>query len=295
MYLAGGFVPGSAARLVAAVLLCALGLCGRAPAQSFPDPRAAAETKPIQDNSFLVEEAYNQERGVVQHVSTFTRLFQSRGWTYTFTEEWPWRSERHQFSYVVAATSPGVAEPRSGGGIGDTLINYRYQLAGNGDARVAFAPRVTLIAPSGNAARGRGFGGSGFQTNLPLSIAVSRHWVTHWNAGATVIPSAANDCGDHALSVGYNLGQSVVWLAHPRFNVLLETVWSASQTVAGRGLTETAHSFLVSPGVRWAYNFKSGLQIVPGIAVPLGVGPSAGEKGVFVYLSFEHPLGRRRT
>lgn len=28
---------------------------------------------PIQDNSFLIEEAYNQEFGVVQHINTFTR------------------------------------------------------------------------------------------------------------------------------------------------------------------------------------------------------------------------------
>ena len=29
---------------------------------------------------------------------------------------------------------------------------------------------------------------------------------------------------------------------------------------------------------------------VPGIAVPIGVGPSAGEKGMIFYLSFEHPF-----
>ena len=31
------------------------------------------------------------------------------------------------------------------------------------------------------------------------------------------------------------------------------------------------------------------------IAVPLGAGPSAGEKGLFVYLSFEHPFGKGRS
>jgi len=30
---------------------------------------------------------------------------------------------------------------------------------------------------------------------------------------------------------GYNLGQSFVWPAHPRFNVLLETVFNRSQQV----------------------------------------------------------------
>ncbi len=49
----------------------------------------------------------------------------------------------------------------------------------------------------------------------------------------------------------------------------------------------------VSPGIRWSYDFESGLQIVPGIALPIGVGPSRGEKSAFLYLSFEHPFGKK--
>ena len=44
--------------------------------------------------------------------------------------------------------------------------------------------------------------------------------------------------------------------------------------------------------MRWAHNLKSGLQIVPGIAVPIGIGPSSGDTGVLLYLSFEHTLWR---
>jgi hypothetical protein len=44
--------------------------------------------------------------------------------------------------------------------------------------------------------------------------------------------------------------------------------------------------------VRWAYDFRSGLQIVPGVAFPIGVGPNSGERGIFLYLSFEHPFTR---
>ena len=81
-------------------------------------------------------------------------------------------------------------------------------------------------------------------------------------------------------------------MAKPRFNVLLETLWTGTEAVVGKGQTQLSHSLLISPGVRWAYNFKSGLQIVPGIAVPMGVGPSRGERGVIAYLSFEHPWRR---
>jgi hypothetical protein len=38
------------------------------------------ETPPIQDNSFLIEEAYNQEFGMVQHINTFSRASTSRQW-----------------------------------------------------------------------------------------------------------------------------------------------------------------------------------------------------------------------
>lgn len=53
-------------------------------------------------------------------------------------------------------------------------------------------------------------------------------------------------------------------------------------------MTTPQHNLYISPGVRWAYNFRNGLQIVPGGGVPLGVGPTSGQMGVIVYLSFEH-------
>ena len=55
----------------------------------------------IADNSFLVEEAYNQESGVVQHVSTFSRPDGGGAWDFAFTQEWPFRGMRHQLSYTV--------------------------------------------------------------------------------------------------------------------------------------------------------------------------------------------------
>ena len=59
----------------------------------------------------------------------------------------------------VQSTPPGEA--------GGTRLNYRYQALGTGDTRVAFAPRLSLLLPTGNAVMGREFGGAGIQTNLP--------------------------------------------------------------------------------------------------------------------------------
>ena len=92
--------------------------------------------------------------------------------------------------------------------------------------------------------------------------------------------------------MGFNFGQSLVYLVHPRFNLMLETVTSNFQSVTD-GKTEWSLVRYISPGARWAYNFKNGLQIVPGVAMPIGIASSKGEKGVFLYLSFEHPFSKK--
>ncbi len=248
---------------------------------------------PIQDNSFLVEEAYNQERGVVQHISTFSRMWNSRDWTYSFTQEWPGpRNWRHQFSYTLAGMHAG-AFPGRGAGPGDTIFNYRYQLMGSGDSRFAFAPRLSVLIPTGDVTAGRGLGAAGIQANLPVSIVLQRRLVTHWNAGSTFVPHAQGADHLRASSVGYSLSQSVIFLANPWLNFLLETAATNFQAVVGEGKTEWSKTRYVSPGVRWAVNLKGGLQIVPGVAMPIGIGPSAGERGVFLYLSLEHSFGTR--
>ena len=132
----------------AAVLL--LGTSVLACAQAPEPEKQAAKTPGIQDNSFLVEEAYNQEFGVVQHISSFTRLWNSKDWVYSFTQEWPVPGDaRHQLSYTLLMQESG-AFPGSGPGIGDVTLNYRYQLVGNGSARLAFAPRLSVILPAGD-------------------------------------------------------------------------------------------------------------------------------------------------
>jgi hypothetical protein len=244
---------------------------------------------PIQDNSFLVEEAYNQEPGVVQHISTFTRFQDSKDWIYTFTQEWPVGGLAHQLSYTLPwqrldASLDGKQA------VSDIALNYRYQLLGDGNAPVAIAPRLSVLLPTGDEKMGYGRGATGIQVMLPVSWVLSDAFVAHSNLGATRTPNAKNTLGDKATARDLTLGQSLIWLAHPRFNVMLEYVHTRSQAVIGPDQTQAQTATYLSPGIRWAYNFPSGLQIVPGIAVPIGVGASRSEKAIFLYLSFEHPF-----
>jgi hypothetical protein len=229
------------------VALLAVGLSGR-----------AAVAQGIADNSFLIEEAYNQERGVVQHISAWQRSLRTAAWAYTFTQEWPVGTQTHQFSYTIPVQR--TASP-SRTGLGDAALNYRYQLRGAAE-RVAIAPRLSMLLPTGSAVRGLGTGHVGVQLNMPMSVLVAPSLVTHWNAGVTAVPQLTT----------YNLGASAIWLARATFNVMVEVAWTD---------TEGAQSVVVNPGIRWAHNFASGLQIVPGVAFPDG-------KSAFVYLSFEH-------
>src|SRR6516225_9764799 len=117
-------------RILSALLLTALTLVTALTASESRAPEApsissneshqpAAETSaPIQDNSFLVEEAYNQEDGVIQHIS-FVQRSSTGDWVYTQTDEWPLRSIKHQLSFT-ATVNQSAAFARTGPGWGDT-------------------------------------------------------------------------------------------------------------------------------------------------------------------------------
>ena len=245
---------------------------------------AAQGAEPIKDNSFLIEEAYNQERGVVQHIATHLRDARSSTWGSSFTDEWPLGGVRHQLSATLLLQHPAGGDI----GLGDAALNYRYQLRGAERGPLFVAPRASLILPTGDERKGLGAGAPGVQVNLPVSVEHGERLATHWNAGATYTPRARAADGGRASTTSLALGQSVIWLAHPRLNALVETLWTRTELATGADATERSDALFVVPGVRGAFNLASGLQIVPGLGVPIGLGPSRGERALFVYLSFEH-------
>ncbi len=272
---AAGVFPG----LVLAIALAAAPLTAQEP----------DEAAPIADNSFLIEEAYNQESGVVQHISTFARPGGGGAWAYTFTQEWPLRGIKRQLSYTI----PVLREDGSGTGVGDVALNFRYQLAGAGGAGLHVAPRATLLLPTGNERRGRGAGGLGFQANVPLSVRPLPRLAVHGNVGLTYTPTTRNPLGQTSRTVNANLGGSAIWLLRPSLNLMLELLWLSTEQVVGPGERSREQSLLLNPGLRWAFDFPSGLQIVPGLAYTVGLTDREGEDGLFLYLSFEHPFRRR--
>jgi hypothetical protein len=144
---------------------------------------AFSQEKRIQDNSFLIEEAYNQEDGVIQHISAF-QCNKDKSWFYTFTQEWTVPKQTHQLSFMLPISSLSGIERYTS--IGDILLNYRYQLVF--EDHLAIAPRLSLVLSTGSYKKGLGRGGFGFQANLLLNYEVSEKFVTQINLGSTYTP-----------------------------------------------------------------------------------------------------------
>ncbi|MEO6436371.1 MAG: transporter [Tepidisphaeraceae bacterium] len=259
-------------------------------------PDAIAASRPaegIQDNSFFIEEAYNQESGVVQHIlNTVWNVHKADGideeaFSLVFTQEWPVFSQTHQFSYTIPYSFLN-SDGESDNGIEDVLLNYRLQALSETDTQPAVAPRLSMILPTGDEAKGFGSDTVGLQFNLPVSKVVHDRWTVHGNAGFTWLP----DVQEHDLT-SYNIGGSAIYAIHSDLNLMLECVGSWGAEIDDAGDVERDFAAVLSPGVRYAFNLPNDTQVVVGLGVPIGLTSAAADYGVLFYLSFEHPFGRR--
>ena len=248
--------------------------------------------KGIQDNSFFIEEAYNQEPGVVQHIFNLPIDFtnDSREIAPSFTQEWPVFSQTHQFSYTIPYV---FAEDDRG--MADMRLNYRLQALTEDEYTPAFAPRLSLVLPTGDQAKGFGIGVVGYETNLPFSKIVSDCWTLHFNAGMSVFPNAR----DHHLT-NYNLGASAICAVSSDFNLMLEALggWNediAEGVFAFEETVDRTMNAIISPGARYAFNLPNDAQLVIGAALPIGLTSDSPDWGLFFYCSFEHSFVRTES
>lgn len=281
---AGRAFPGRSSAAAALLLL------------AVPSLDAGRPIEGIQDNSFFVEEAYNQEPGVVQHIFLGAgsvdqfRAADDRELSLAFTQEWPLFSQAHQFSVTLEYGHVENAGS-SANGIGDTQISYRYQALMESDRLPAFAPRLSLNLPSGDDDRGLGDGRVGYQLNLPFSKVIADRWSVHFNASATWTPAQR---GQDLVS--YQIGGSAIYALSSEFHLMLEAVGSWDEEHAERVGTLREFSAIIAPGFRYAFNLSDDSQVVLGAATPIGLTGSAPDYGVLLYISIEHGFlsGERR-
>lgn len=249
----------------------------------------------FEDNSFLLEEAFNQPMGVIQHVSSFSWNNVKQGnFSFNFTQEIPITDLKHQFSYSL---NYSLMEPADGSkaknGFGDMYISYRPSLMDE-NQWMMLAPRITLILPTGNSSQGLGQGGWGGQLNVAITKRLSRQLITHYNFGTTFIHNAdyyQDTPAEPVLTYQRNLyhknaGIGFIWIAQRKCHVMLEYLSDFTQNIKHNGGIITQHQGTISPGLRYCIDTGK-MQIVPGIAAPLRVTNHAVDIGVFLYLSIE--------
>jgi hypothetical protein len=249
------------------------------PAQS--PPQGDDEWKII-DNSFLVEEAFNQDPHVVQNIFQYQQQT-FRDWQFTFTQEWPVPRKRHQLSYTIPWQSVGGTS-----GAGDVLINYRLQVTDEGDGRPAFAPRVSVIVPSGNVAAGADF--HGLQVNLPFSKRQGLFYF-HWNAGFTTVWSH-----DGVRLTSPLAAASVIYRARQMLNLMLEGQFGGISSEVPGAIpgappeSQRVRAGVLSPGVRGGWDLSDDKQVVVGIAGPVSWTGGQSKAALLLYFSYEGPV-----
>jgi DtxR family Mn-dependent transcriptional regulator len=252
-----------------------------------PAPSRPSGDRPFEilDNSFLVEEAFNQEQGIFQNIFGFQRS--DGAWDFAFTQEWPITSQRHQLSYTV-----GFAGFSGTSGFGDVILHYRYQAVIEAAGRPAISPRVSLILPTGSSDFTQE--SVGVQANIPVSKQRNDFYF-HGNAGLTwypralVNPSLQED--DRVSLFSPHLAGSAIYRVRPMLNVMLESVLELEQFATPDGSKERDTIFTLSPGARGGWNIGD-QQVILGAAVPITWNESDTNAGVFLYLSYELPFTR---
>jgi hypothetical protein len=236
----------------------------------------------ILDNSFLVEESFNQERGIFQNIVSWT--FAGKGeWTGSFTQEWPMPGKTHQLSYTIPLTATA-----SGTGLDDVLVNYRYQLLDEKAGRPAVSPRISMILPTGRTEVGIGHGVVGVQVNVPASKQFGNLYV-HANAGWTWFPRVETEPGVSVNLFSPHVGGSIIWRVAPMLNLMLESFAEFEELVDPNGSVNREATVTVSPGLRRGWNIGD-RQIVIGAAVPLNRTQGETSPALLTYFSYELPF-----
>lgn len=190
-------------------------------------------------------------------------------WDYVCTDERPVPRKTYPPSVTVRVSrlgSKGTAE-----GLGEVMLNYRSKRVLKD--LLALAPRLSMILPTGSNREGSEVDTIGFQSNLPLSAGIGDSRVGRWNLGMTHVPDARGPNGLRKDPTGVNYGASVTDLASAHGNLMLELAGVSDEFIQGDRSLTRKEPLAINPGVRCPTKHRSRLQIVPGIGVPIGVGP----------------------
>lgn len=240
---------------------------------------------PLRDNSYFLEEAFNQEEGIFQNILRVIRWEDDPqgAWEARFEQEWPIGGQLHQLSYTIPLRWNELD------GLDDIAVNYRYQALAETERRPAFAPRLSILLPAAREDLEDGTGETGWEVDLPFSKAVGDVYL-HLNAGARFRPDVGTPGGGEVGLETPFLGASAILRVRPRLDLMLETLAESEESVVGPDATGRGTRWLLSPGFRAGWRLGGGAILVAGAAAPIGLTDTTEEWGVLAYLSYEAPF-----
>jgi hypothetical protein len=267
-------------------------------------PHNKAGSEHIRDNGFLVEEAFNQEKNEIQHIFNWIPQWNRVGpvhgaeFVFAYTIDIPLGSQKHELSFMSPLVGGYENLPnglqRSAGGLGDTMINYRYQLLASDDF-LWCTPRATVIVPTGDNDRRLGTGTVGYEFYLPISR-YGKRFDWHFNIGYTYFPTLPGAVPAGLLDLenslqGYGVGGTVLWKPRYDLHFFLETLALGNVNFDDDGrYRRNYNQLLLNPGLRYGVVRLPTVEWVVGASIPIGLTQATPDVGLFLYLSLEHAV-----
>lgn len=238
----------------------------------------------IEDNSFLLEEAFNQKKGEYQFIQKYHTS--ATGYIeYVFEVEAPLSDETHQLSLDISRIRPEEIPASS---FSDLNLNYRYQALNRED--MILTEKVGLVLVTGKVENETSNGALGFQLMQVATFKLSEKYINHWNLGTTVIPQAETPGGEKTI-LEFTGGTSLINNYSDRLNFLLEAVLQTFESYDEDKNVNNELRFYLNPGLRYAWNFDfKRTQVVPGASIPVQYSDGEIRPGIFLYLSVESTL-----
>lgn len=246
-----------------------------------------AQESGIRDNSFLVEEAFNQEPGEMQHIFNFIFGLHNEDIEAAHTTEFS--LYRKQLQGAVSGSFSNDQVTLSESVVG---LHLRYQFLDD----PSFASAFRLAGLTDLSIKDE----FEFQSNLSMSIPIALRWIVHANVGLTYVDFGNASIVDAFGSGNYRrsdyqwnhtAGGSAIYALDQNFHLMIEYVFNRSIDYSSGYSTSrfTTDTGIINPGFRYAINLISGSQWVIGAGVPIGVMESnRDDRQLFIYLSFEH-------
>lgn len=239
----------------------------------------------IEDNSFLLEEAFNQKKEEYQFIQKY--YTSTSGYVeYLLEIEAPLSDdETHQISLDISRIRPEEIPASS---FSDLNLNYRYQaLNRNG---MILTEKIGLVLATGKVENETSNGAMGAQLMQVATFKFSERFMNHWNLGTTIFPEAETAAGEKTI-LEFTGGTSLINNYSDNLNFLLEAVLQTFESYDEDKNVNNELRFYLNPGLRFALDFDfKRTQVVPGVSFPVQYSDGEVRPGVFLYLSVESTL-----